>query len=213
MFWVDFNGVIDTGDGTVNTEFSGSYSASNYNSKNTSNNYGETALTNDSPLVNTNLFIGPINKKVQLSNPAAVTQTVGSSKCVQQSPAGGPPHQSPMEHEQAHTAPKSSRSNGENSSNAEENIFASPEPVVCRLNRNAVTSIRFNNYVLNSCTIDEDYLLLADDEPTYFNDAKNKPEWMKAMRAEIESINKNNTCRGGPTLVPPGSPDPNLLKK
>ncbi|KAJ0577616.1 putative RNA-directed DNA polymerase [Helianthus annuus] len=68
-----------------------------------------------------------------------------------------------------------------------------PKPIVRRSNRATVTPVRFNDYVLNSSSIDEEHLLLADDEPAYFNDVKNKPEWMKAMRAEIESINKNNT--------------------
>ncbi|KAJ0587053.1 putative RNA-directed DNA polymerase [Helianthus annuus] len=163
MFWVDFGSVIDTGVGSVNTETSESSSRSS--TPNSSDLNGDNGDGQ-----NTSAYDGTSS-----------------------SPFNGPPHQSPMEREQAHTAPNSSRSNGENSSNADENIFVTPEPVVRRSNRTTVTPVRFNDYVLNSSSIDEEFLLLADDEPAYFNDAKNKPEWMKAMRAEIESINKNNT--------------------
>ncbi|KAJ0754701.1 putative RNA-directed DNA polymerase [Helianthus annuus] len=98
-----------------------------------------------------------------------------------------------MSGEQIFAASNSSSSSDVSSSDSENNIFVDPESILRRLNRSTVTPVCFNDYVLNSSSIDEEFLLLTDDELAYFNDAKNKPEWMKAMRAEIESINKNNT--------------------
>ncbi|NWD34211.1 hypothetical protein HX793_30945, partial [Pseudomonas reactans] len=39
----------------------------------------------------------------------------------------------------------------------------------------------------------EELLLTTSDEPVSVEEAKKEPEWVKAMNAEISSINKNNT--------------------
>ncbi|KAM0047020.1 putative RNA-directed DNA polymerase [Helianthus debilis subsp. tardiflorus] len=215
MFWVDFNGVIDTGDGTVNTELSGSTSGTNENVENLCDELGTvsarplTSSSNKNKINNNSLSsssnkCGSINLDMDFSTMSnsnqRVVNGVGShgpnsqrmrsdAFTASRSTLRGPMQPGPT----AVNEGQDSSCIDENSSSAEENIFVTPDPVVRRSSRNMVTLVCFNDYVLNSSSIDKEYLLLADDEPAYFNDAKNKPEWMKAMRAEIESINKNNT--------------------
>ena len=38
-------------------------------------------------------------------------------------------------------------------------------------------------------------MLTLDEEPRNFDEAKAKPEWLKAMKTEMDSIEKNNTWK------------------
>ena len=61
--------------------------------------------------------------------------------------------------------------------------------LVHRTSRVTVLPIRLNDYELNM----NELMLLFDDEPQNVKEAIVKPERLKAMKYEIESIDKNNT--------------------
>lgn len=53
---------------------------------------------------------------------------------------------------------------------------------------------------LNDYELDVDHLMLSfDEEPNNFKEAKVNKNWLDAMNAEVDSIEKNNTWK----LVPP----------
>ncbi|KAJ9554040.1 hypothetical protein OSB04_018085 [Centaurea solstitialis] len=72
---------------------------------------------------------------------------------------------------------------------AETDPTSSLDPPVRRSTRTFVLPQRLNDYELNV----NELLLTFDEEPRNFNEAKVKPEWLKAMKTEIDSIEKNNT--------------------
>ncbi|GJX00623.1 ribonuclease H-like domain, reverse transcriptase, RNA-dependent DNA polymerase, partial [Tanacetum coccineum] len=65
---------------------------------------------------------------------------------------------------------------------------------VRRSTRNKVLPTRLVDYQLNV----HELMLTLDEEPRNYNEAKLKPQWLKAMKIELESIVKNNTWK----LVP-----------
>ncbi|KAJ9546687.1 hypothetical protein OSB04_019230 [Centaurea solstitialis] len=72
---------------------------------------------------------------------------------------------------------------------AETDPTSSPDPPIRRSTRTSVLPQRLNDYELNV----NELLLTFDEEPRNYNEAKVKPEWLKAMKTEIDSIEKNNT--------------------
>ncbi|CAH9106502.1 unnamed protein product [Cuscuta europaea] len=64
-----------------------------------------------------------------------------------------------------------------------------------RSSRTSVLPARFNDYELNF----NELLLAFDEEPRNFNEARVKPEWLSAMKTEIDAVEKNKTWK----LVPP----------
>lgn len=52
---------------------------------------------------------------------------------------------------------------------------------------------RLDDYLLMADLIGEELLLSIDGEPSSYEEAKDAKEWMEAMCAELESINKNST--------------------
>ncbi|GKE92139.1 ribonuclease H-like domain, reverse transcriptase, RNA-dependent DNA polymerase [Tanacetum coccineum] len=66
-------------------------------------------------------------------------------------------------------------------------------PVRCST-RNKVLPTRLVDYQLNV----HELMLILDEEPRNYNEAKLKPQWLKAMKTKLELIVKNNTCK----LVP-----------
>lgn len=80
-----------------------------------------------------------------------------------------------------------------NSSNIESQsgtIDSSSEPQIRRSTRTKLLPVKFSDYELMSC-VEEPSLIHAT--PRNFAEAKDKPEWIKAMKDELNSIEKNNT--------------------
>ncbi|GKE27348.1 hypothetical protein Tco_1442732, partial [Tanacetum coccineum] len=57
--------------------------------------------------------------------------------------------------------------------------------------RNKVLPTRLVDYQLNV----HELMLTLDEEPRNYNEAKLKPQWLKAMKMELDSIVKNNTWK------------------
>ncbi|KAJ9565985.1 hypothetical protein OSB04_001951 [Centaurea solstitialis] len=93
--------------------------------------------------------------------------------------------------DQAQTAGNSSSSHATDSPAGPE---IGPNDEVNHVRRSTRVSVlprRLNDYEL-----DVDHLMLtSDEEPRNYNEAKTNKEWVKAMRAEIDSIEKNNTWK------------------
>nr|GEW31233.1 uncharacterized mitochondrial protein AtMg00810-like [Tanacetum cinerariifolium] len=62
---------------------------------------------------------------------------------------------------------------------------------VRRSTRNKVLPTRLVDYQLNV----HELMLTLDEEPRNYNEAKLKPQWLKAMKTELELIVKNNTLK------------------
>ncbi|GKC18938.1 ribonuclease H-like domain, reverse transcriptase, RNA-dependent DNA polymerase [Tanacetum coccineum] len=63
--------------------------------------------------------------------------------------------------------------------------------LIRRSTRNKVLPTRLVDYQLNVHKL----MLTLDEEPRNYNEAKLKPQWLKAMKIELESIIKNNTWK------------------
>ncbi|KAK1419234.1 hypothetical protein QVD17_28397 [Tagetes erecta] len=166
MFWADLGGAIDTGNGAVNT---GQYQQNN--EPNTAENSAHSSPTSPSETSPNSNATSPNSSGLFSNNSGSPNGPSGH----QNSSPDGPFSPDPI-------------------SFATTSNSIETEPVR-RSNRVPITPVRFNDYVLNSSEVDDEFLLLTDDVPVRFDDAKTNPEWMKAMQSEIDSINKANTWK------------------
>ena len=69
-------------------------------------------------------------------------------------------------------------------------------PTVRRSNRNSQLPRRYDDFEMNF-HVENTHLLLSlnDDEPSSYHEAKDNPMWVKAMKEEIDSIEKNGTWK------------------
>ncbi|KAD4384802.1 hypothetical protein E3N88_24970 [Mikania micrantha] len=62
-----------------------------------------------------------------------------------------------------------------------------------RSTRQVVTPRKLHDYYCDDDIEEEMLMLVKENEPASFEEAKNNKEWIRAMQAQIESIEKNKT--------------------
>ncbi|KAK1423984.1 hypothetical protein QVD17_19295 [Tagetes erecta] len=140
---------------------------------------------------------GPINSgSTTNNNYSGEPRDEGEQYANQSSEHGSSSSQAPdnsISQVSTHSHDVSAQSTPTNSSNTQSHSSStdsSSAPQIRRSTRTKLLPVKYNDYELMSC-IEEPSLIHAT--PRNFAEAKDKPEWIKAMKDELNSIEKNNT--------------------